>query len=465
MSFNYSKVTLGLDPQEIAQLRNIDTATISATQWGYLGNMDQGVATTNNVQFGSIRGTDLVLTGGTENISMPNGTIDCFGMTLQGSDGSITSAANELVIQGGTGAANSLILRSTSNVAKGRIYLDEVTASTSANTGALVVDGGVGIGGEVYIGGTTLGFSASGGSIDPSATGIIITGSNGASDSLTLRSTSNGTKGSVLIDEVTASTSTITGALRVGGGVGIVGRVWVGDSINLLSGTSIGSNIGGANLTGMNVGTNEVRLYANNTQRIYIASGGVTSFILATEATSSAAASVLFAGGIGVTKKIWSASSIIGTEHIATLPCGGWFYVNATYTTGAGLLTTPAVLAIPYVEGYDSSAYWTPNSGSNGIIAYTNTTTRTFNVIATLSIMTNSGAASTIDVKILKGGVAITGAQVQRYLSSVNDTGSITVQAVVSLANSNTISLQISSTSDTPTYSVLFGSVSIIPIM
>ncbi|MHA2067846.1 MAG: hypothetical protein ACXABY_26075, partial [Candidatus Thorarchaeota archaeon] len=42
---------------EVTQLQNIDTETITNTQWGYLGASDQGIATTDNVTFGNIAGT------------------------------------------------------------------------------------------------------------------------------------------------------------------------------------------------------------------------------------------------------------------------------------------------------------------------------------------------------------------------------------------------------------------------
>lgn len=55
----------------------------------------------------------------------------------------------------------------------------------------------------------------------------IHTGGTSSGGNLTLRSTSNATKGYVYIDETTVSTSTTTGALRVGGGVGIAGTLYV----------------------------------------------------------------------------------------------------------------------------------------------------------------------------------------------------------------------------------------------
>lgn len=65
----------------------------------------------------------------------------------------------------------------------------------------------------------------------------IMTGGTGSGNTLTLRSTTNGTKGQVYIDESTASTSTTTGALRVGGGVGIAGGLNVGGTLTVGGGT------------------------------------------------------------------------------------------------------------------------------------------------------------------------------------------------------------------------------------
>jgi len=57
----------------------------------------------------------------------------------------------------------------------------------------------------------------------------VVTGSSAANGTLTLRSTSDATKGAVLVDENTASTSANTGALRVTGGVGVTGNMYVGN--------------------------------------------------------------------------------------------------------------------------------------------------------------------------------------------------------------------------------------------
>ena len=54
-----------LSSGELAQLQNINTATISATQWGYVGNLDQDLSSTSSATFGSISiTTDLAITDG-----------------------------------------------------------------------------------------------------------------------------------------------------------------------------------------------------------------------------------------------------------------------------------------------------------------------------------------------------------------------------------------------------------------
>lgn len=51
-----------LTSAEVNQLENIGTNTISATQWGYLGALDQGLTTSSNVEFNLIIGDGSGLT-------------------------------------------------------------------------------------------------------------------------------------------------------------------------------------------------------------------------------------------------------------------------------------------------------------------------------------------------------------------------------------------------------------------
>ena len=75
---------------------------------------------------------------------------------------------------------------------------------------------------------TKLRFNPSTGSLFSS----VVTGGTAASNNLVLRSTSDGTKGQVYLDEATASSSTTSGALRLAGGAGIAGSVYVGGTLS-----------------------------------------------------------------------------------------------------------------------------------------------------------------------------------------------------------------------------------------
>lgn len=58
-----------------------------------------------------------------------------------------------------------------------------------------------------------------------------VTGGTSSGGNLVLRSTTNASKGQVYVDETTASTSSSTGALRVGGGAGVSGSVYTGAQV------------------------------------------------------------------------------------------------------------------------------------------------------------------------------------------------------------------------------------------
>jgi len=190
--------------------------------------------------------------------------------------------------------------------ATGVLTVANTTASTTTTTGALKVAGGAGIAGALYANSgnfTTLTAPHSGlsGLLNDEHTqytllagrsgGQIITGGTAASNLLTLRSTSNATKGRVHIDETTTSTSTVSGALTVAGGVGIAGTLYIGTDTNLatISGiTTIGSS----------------------TAATFSAAGVLTINNL-TDSTSSTTGSLIVAGGIATNKSLF-----VGTKNL-----------------------------------------------------------------------------------------------------------------------------------------------------
>ena len=133
------------------------------------------------------------------------------------------------------------------------------TASNSTNTGALVVNGGIGVSGAIY--GTTAVFSSNISSVAPildshlttkayvdnllsgttvvAGTGLTLTGSTLSVNASQTQVTTVGTltgltvSGNTSITSGTASTSTSTGALVVSGGAGVSGSINIGGAVKL----------------------------------------------------------------------------------------------------------------------------------------------------------------------------------------------------------------------------------------
>lgn len=126
-----------------------------------------------------------------------------------------------------------------------QVYITSSTQSTGTTTGALVVNGGAGVGGDLYVGGFIYGVA-----------GIVVTTSSFAGDLISgvdiqvdVNTTTNAitinnistlqsvtgrgstTTNAIRISNNTASTSTTTGALLVTGGIGVGGNIWAGGRI------------------------------------------------------------------------------------------------------------------------------------------------------------------------------------------------------------------------------------------
>jgi hypothetical protein len=114
-----------------------------------------------------------------------------------------------------TNATSTLVFRdSTGGFSAGNVSVRDTTASSSTSTGALKVEGGVGIGGNLYVGGEIV------------------------AQKLTIQFTTVTTT-LVQTDDViqtlntTQAVSTITGALQIAGGAGIGGNAYIGGNANV----------------------------------------------------------------------------------------------------------------------------------------------------------------------------------------------------------------------------------------
>ena len=124
-------------------------------------------------------------------------------------------------------ASNNAWRRSPGTITS--INISGTTSATSTTTGALIVAGGAGIGGSMYVGG---GLSVTGiitltnTTVSASTTtgALTVTGGAGIGGNLNIGGTLN-------VANATSATSTQTGALTVTGGAGIGSNLYVGGSI------------------------------------------------------------------------------------------------------------------------------------------------------------------------------------------------------------------------------------------
>jgi hypothetical protein len=116
---------------------------------------------------------------------------------------STSTTTGALIVAGGAGISGNIFLGGNLTLNRdidcnGNILIDGTTVSTNTTTGALIVAGGAGISGSMFLGGNLT--------------------TNRDIDC----------NGNIQIDGITVSTSTTTGALIVAGGAGIVGNLNIG---------------------------------------------------------------------------------------------------------------------------------------------------------------------------------------------------------------------------------------------
>jgi hypothetical protein len=188
---------------------------------GYDVNWDTGYI--NSADQNGINSLALNTTGGFVGIGKiaPIATLDISG---------------NAVISGGLTIGG--ITNFASNVSFNTISITSTVNSTSKNTGALIVDGGAGIEGNVFTGGNLF-IGSTTNSTSKNTGALIVDGGAGIEGNVF-------TGGNLFIGSITNSTSKTTGALTVAGGAGIGGNVFTGGNLFIGSITNSTSKTTGA---------------------------------------------------------------------------------------------------------------------------------------------------------------------------------------------------------------------------
>jgi hypothetical protein len=200
--------------------------------------------------------------------------------------------------------ANAPVYQSTLTQAGGNIIITSNTAATSTTTGALqVVNGGVGIGGNLYVGGEIV------------ATKLTI-------QLTTVTTTLVQTDDIISTYNYTNATSTTTGALQVAGGAGIGRDLYVGGNITVLG--TINASITGVSTTATNIAGGTAG------QLHYQTGPGATSFV-----STATTGNFLQANYVGAPTWTTTASMYVGAATSAVNLFGGSAGQFA-YQTAAG---------------------------------------------------------------------------------------------------------------------------------
>lgn len=320
------------------------------------------------------------------------------------------------------------------------------TVSTSTTTGALQVRGGVGIGGDVYVGGmayvnnspvlTTATIGSFGVSAISAGTDTVVSSSTGivtvwnVSTLQTITNRGAATTNIITLTSNSPATSTSTGALRIIGGVGIGGRLYVGDRTLVTStstaissstgalvvsgGVGIGQNlyVGGSiygTLYGTLIGLSSTSTNIANGgpgQLVYQTDNGITSFV-----ATGTSGQILISDGTNSPIFVNTATFIIGySANIAGGSAGSLVYQSSANTTNfvstGSVLVGFAVTATNLLGGaggsipYQSAAGLTGMLpiGSSGYVLTSDGTDPSWGAIGSLSAGTATNISITNDV-------------------------------------------------------------------
>lgn len=294
---------------------------VGGISWNNLLRNDQSGSISGQLTINNNNG--LVVGGGSNfNIAVDASASSAVNLTqlTPGSD------LNCLVSPSGV-ATTALSIVGTS----GKVLLPITLASTTTSTGALVVAGGVGIGGALNIGGDTA-VSSTTNSTTSTTGALVVSGGVGIGGALTIDGVI--TAGSADITGVTrvlastVSTNTTSGALIVTGGVGISGTINCGD----INAQNITGNVTGVISTTVPYVGPQANLTVSGFANI---SGKITANAnTISTSTTTGTFVVTGSGGIGV------GGSIYATNIGATTITAGNIYASGNIVSNIGSITS-----------------------------------------------------------------------------------------------------------------------------
>jgi predicted nucleotide-binding protein (sugar kinase/HSP70/actin superfamily) len=265
---------------EVDQLENINSTVISSTQWGYLGAMDQSLATTSGVQFGTL-GVGITNTNYKLTISesITGNTGGQLYIVNPGNDGSGSDRDSRIIIHSKSDGNSEIYLRNTRDAVEETVKLRSTAGDLELIDKSGVSQFKMHTSGNITLGGNST-----------PTTDVLIDGilecNNMVKMTSTVVSTNNSTGALVLSGGIgirataNATSTTNGGALTVAGGASINGDLYIGGNL-IVSGSStivsliqsVGSNTGTGVLT---VTVNIGQTFASTAYKVVVSTMSTT---------------------------------------------------------------------------------------------------------------------------------------------------------------------------------------------
>ena len=271
-----------------------------------------------------------------------------------------------------------------------QVIVASYNTSTSKSTGAFVVNGGAGIGGDLWVGGNLY---------------------------FTSRSASTLTVATIVVTSSTVSTSTNSGALQIAGGVGIGGSLWIGENISIPK--IIYDTDGKAGNQGdVLVSTgNKVRwtpfLFGNSSTNLTNANiTGIVQIQGPVNATSTSTGSLIVAAGVGIGQDLWVGGLVTATNLYSkaiSVANSGTFNTVIVNGTTASVSVSTGALVVKGGVGVAGDLYVGGKVIAQELnIQYTTVTTTLVKTDDIIQTTNNTNATTTLTgALIIAGGVGI----------------------------------------------------------
>lgn len=441
-NFGYNTLTntiayFGANTTTYAQVnaQNIGGGTSSSVD--FVATSNNGNDTTNYIDFGINNSsfTDAAFTIAGAN----DGYLYTQGGNL--AIGAAAASKDIVFFQGGTLAANEVGRWANAS----GLVIKKTTDATSVDTGALQVDGGVGINKQLWVGGDTR-LQAT------TATNLYVTGAGASLTAVGATFT-----GQITNSNGTASSTTGTGAIIISnnGGLGVGGQV-TAQLVKVIATTTAGSGSGALQVAGgayiadnVYIASTAASTSTATANALYVAGGANIASSLVVQGTSIFSGNVVFNGtstNVYSTNTVYTDNLInlhvpagsTGTEHTWTLDDGkdigfGFHYYKTTDKNAfLGLANNTGYLEW-YEDGYEtltgnhsSGTYGTFQTGN---IILKGTTNATSTVTGALQVAGGIGVARDIYVG---GDVTIA----DTTDSTANNNGSLIVAGGAGFAKS-----------------------------